>query len=109
METSEAAALRATLDWAEGWSEWSVIAVFLGLVVEYTILLWLKRKEFTWLEISLTILAGIAIAGGVGGEYVFGSKVADAARKLQNISDRELARANIAAEEARKQTNLLRK
>lgn len=68
--------------------------------MEYTILLWLKKKELTWTEIGLTIVAGLAVAGGVYGEYFFGSRASDAALQLQNISDQQVADANKRAAEA---------
>jgi len=84
--TPEVEALKAALLSNNRLAELCTIGVFLGLVVEYTILLWLKRKELSRTEIVLTIVAGIAIAGGVYGEYLFGSRASDAALKLQSIS-----------------------
>ena len=59
-------------------------------LVEYTILLWLKRKELSVLEICLTAVAGIAIAGGVYGEYLFGSRASHNASTLATISDNRI-------------------
>ncbi len=81
--------------------EWCTIAVFIGLLVEYTILLWLKRKDFSRTEMALTVIAGIAIAGGVYGEYFFGSKVSEDAMKLASISEQRVADSNREAENAR--------
>ena len=79
------------------------IAVFIGLLVEYTILLWLKRKDFSRTEMALTVIAGIAIAGGVYGEYFFGSKASEAAMKLASISEQRVADSNREAGNARKE------
>ena len=67
------------------------VAVFLGLLVEYTILIWPKRKELKRWEKVFTVLAGIAIAGGVYGEYLFGPRAADAALQIENISEHRIA------------------
>jgi hypothetical protein len=85
--TPEVEALKAVLVHSNQWAEVCTICVFAGLIVEYTILLWLKRKSFSPLELTLTILAGTAIAGGVFGEYHFGKAASNAAIKLGNISE----------------------
>jgi hypothetical protein len=77
--------------------------VFLGLIVEYTILLWLKRKDLSKTDITLTIIAGIAISLGVGGEYLFGSKASDAAMRLEDLSEQRVANLNKEAGDARKE------
>jgi hypothetical protein len=69
--------------------------------VEYTILLWLKRKDLTKTDITLTIIAGIAISLGVGGEYLFGSKASEAAMRLENLSEQRVADLNKEAGDAR--------
>lgn len=76
--------------------------MFAGLVVEYTILLWIKRKEFSKNDLALTIVAGIAISLGVGGEYLFGARASDAATKLENGSEEHIADLNKEAGDARK-------
>ena len=67
------------------------VAVFLGLLVEYTILIWPKWKELKRREKVFTVLAAMAIAGGVYGEYFFGSRAADAALQIENISENRIA------------------
>jgi Tfp pilus assembly major pilin PilA len=91
LATPDIEALKSALVKNQGLAEWCTIAVFAGLVVEYTILLWLKRKDYSRNEIVLTVAAGLAIAGGVYGEYAFGSKVSEAAVKLENISEQRVA------------------
>lgn len=100
MGTAEVELLKATLKSNNHWAGICTIAVFVGLLVEYTILLWLKREELTGTEIALTILAGLAIAGGVFGEYHFGSAAADAAMKLETISENRVAELNVMAQNA---------
>jgi hypothetical protein len=82
------------------WAEWCTVIVFGGLLVEYTILLWLKRNEFSKREIVLTIIAGVAIAGGVYGEYFFGSKASTAAMALQADAEERVAKLNLRSAEA---------
>lgn len=83
METSGLEALKSALAANNRWIGWCTITVFVGLLVEYTILLWPKWKELPRWERVFTVLAGIAIAGGVFGEYHFESSasVEDANRK----------------------------
>ena len=70
---------------------WCTVAVFFGLIIEYTILLWPKWQELKRWEKVFTVLAGIAIAGGVYGEYFFGSRAADAALEIETISENHIA------------------
>jgi hypothetical protein len=69
----------------------STVAIFFGLLVEHTILIWPKWKELKRWEKVFTVLAGIAIAGGVYGEYFFGSRAANAALQIENISENRIA------------------
>ena len=99
---SEIDSLKTILADNTRWAGWCTIAVFLGLIVEYTILLWLKRKDLSRTDITLTIIAGIAISLGVGGEYLFGSKASEAAMCLENLSEQRVADLNKEAGDARK-------
>jgi hypothetical protein len=89
--------LKSTLVSNNAHAGWCTVAVFLGLLVEYTILLWPKWKELKRWEKVFTILAGIAIAGGVYGEYFFGSRAADAALQIENISESRVAELKVEA------------
>lgn len=82
------------------YSGWCTFAVFAGLIVEYTVLLFPKWKELKLWEKAFTVLAGIAIAGGVWGEYHFGSKASDAAISIEAISERRIADTNALAQAA---------
>jgi len=62
--------------------------------------LWLKRKELSRAEIVLTVIAGLAVAGGVYGEYLFGSKASEAAMKLSSRSEEQVAATKQKASEA---------
>jgi len=95
--TSGLDALKAALVSNNRYADWCTIAVFVGLLIEYTILLWLKRKDLSRLDITLTILAGLAIAGGVYGEHHFGSAAASAAIQIESISEQRIADAQLAA------------
>src|SRR5437867_2032527 len=100
MGMQELEALKTTLVRNQEISGWCTIAVFAGLVAEYTILLWLKRHDLSRTELTLTILAGLAIAGGVYGEFHFGSKASEAALKLEEISEAKIADAQERAAKA---------
>jgi hypothetical protein len=99
----EVESLKSTLVHNNGRVEWCTIAVFVGLIVEYTILLWLKRKDFSRTEIILTLVAGLAIAGGVYGEYHFGSIASAAAVKLEGIAEDRVATLNQESVDLQKQ------
>jgi hypothetical protein len=100
--TPELEALKTVLVSNSRYAGWCTFAVFVGLLVEYTILLWLKRQELSRWEKVLTVIAGLAIAGGVYGEYLFGSRASDAALKLESLSEQNVAALNKEAGEARK-------
>lgn len=68
-------------------STWATVAVFAGLVVEYTVLLWLKWHEMSRLEKALTIAAGFAITAGVFGEYWYTSDAMQVSAKLEDNSE----------------------
>ena len=91
MGTSELDVLKAVLASNNRYAGWCTITVFVGLLIEYTILFWLERKKISCWERVLTIVAGMAIAGGVGGEYLFGSRASSAALKLESISEGRIA------------------
>jgi hypothetical protein len=80
------------------------IAVFAGLIVEYTILLWPKWKELPRWERLFTVIAGIAIAGGVFGEYRFESFTSSEAMQIENISEERVADSNLEAKKAEQRT-----
>lgn len=103
MGTPDLDTLKSTLVSNNAHAGWCTVAVFLGLLVEYTILLWPKWNELKRWEKVFTVLAGITIAGGVYGEYFFGSRAADAALQIENISEKQVAalKADAAAFNAR--------
>lgn len=103
MGSPELEALKAVLVSNNRYLGWCTIAVFVGLLVEYTILLWLKRKELSSGEIALTIIAGLAIAGGVYGEYHFGSAAARTAMQIESLSENRVAQLNREAGIARRE------
>ena len=70
MGTPDLDALKSTLVNNNTHAGWCTVAVFVGLLVEYTILLWPKWRELKRWKKLFTVLAGIAIAGGVYGEYL---------------------------------------
>jgi hypothetical protein len=101
MWTPDVEALKSMLVRNNRWMGWCTIAVFVGLLVEYTILLRPKINEFSSRELVFTFIAGVAIAGGVYGEYHFGSIASDAAFRLESVSEERVAQLNKDAEVAR--------
>jgi hypothetical protein len=88
-------------------AERCTIAVFAGLLTEYIILFWTQRKDFSKLEFGLAVAAAILIAGGVYGEYFFGSRASDAALGIEKISEDRIASLNKEAGEARERAAIL--
>lgn len=83
---------------------WCTIAVFIGLVVEYAILPWIKRKELPRWNRVIPSIAAIAIAGGVFGEYYFGSLASSEAIQIENVSEQRVADSNLEARRAEQRT-----
>ena len=100
MATSGLDGLTRVLAANNRYAGWCTFAVFLGLILEYTILLFPKWKELKRWERIFTVLAALAIAGGVGGEYYFGSGAAGAAMQIEGISETRLAELNSTANTA---------
>jgi hypothetical protein len=107
--TPDLEGLKSTLVNNNRYVGWCTVTVFVGLIVEYTILLWPKWNELKRWERIFTVIAGLAIAGGVYGEYFFGSNAADAALNIENISEHRVAELNAKAEDSAKEAAHLRK
>lgn len=90
MDDSAVAALRETFTSANSAAEWATLAVVIGLIVEFAVLL-VFAKEISRTEKWLLVFANILVAGGVGGEYVFGGRATNAAVQLQQVSDEKVA------------------
>lgn len=90
MEGSPVAVLKKAFEVANSRAELATLAVVIGLIVEFAVLL-IFAKEISRTEKWLLIFANILVAGGVGGEYVFGSRATIAAVQLQQISDEKVA------------------
>lgn len=69
MGVPEVESLKSALSFNDAWSGYCTIIVFAGLIFEYAVLLRLEWKELTRKKMVLTVVAGLMIAGGVGGEY----------------------------------------
>lgn len=108
LSNSEVEALKSAFSHNNDLAGWSTRVVFAGLIVEYSLLLWLKWKELSRLERVLTVICGIAVTGGVYGEYFFGANTTQAAIQLQNDSDAHVAEANQRAAIAENNTEKLR-
>jgi hypothetical protein len=70
-------------------AEWSILVVVIGLIIEFAVLL-VFSKEMSHTEKWLLVIANIFVAGGVGGEYIFGGRASDAATQLQQASDSQI-------------------
>jgi len=101
MDDSALALLRETFRTANSYAEWATLAVVIGLIVEFAVLL-IFAKEISRTERWLLIFANILVAGGVGGEYVFGGRATTAAIQLQQASDEKVAMLGKDTAEAKK-------
>jgi hypothetical protein len=104
----EAEVLKSTLQNNQHYAELCTIAVFIGLLIEYLPEL-LKWKKHSKTERTALIAGLVLIAGGVFGEYLFGSWAGEAALKLQAHADEEVAHLNNEAAQARKDAETFRK
>src|SRR5262249_53325161 len=75
------------------YAELCTIAVFIGLLIEY-LPEFLKWRKHSGNERTALVAGLILIAGGVFGEYLFGSWAGEAALKLQANAEEEISRAN---------------
>src|SRR5882724_9153366 len=83
------------------WMGISTIAVAIGILGEYVAhFIFEKEARENRLEMMISILFGVLVLGGVVGEYMFGSRLSQAAEKLQQLADTEVAQANKDAAQA---------
>lgn len=88
----------------------STVAVAIGILGEYIAhFVFEKEARENRLEMSISILFGVLVLGGVVGEYIFGEKLSQASKQLQRIADSEVAQANKDAAEARKDAEVAQK
>jgi hypothetical protein len=71
MDGPDIVALKHAFATANSNAGWSTLVVVIGLIVEFAVLL-IFAKEISRTEKWLLVLANIFVAGGVGGEYIFG-------------------------------------
>ena len=87
-----AEALKASFDAANSYSETSVVAVIIGVVIEF-LALFIFSKEMPLPEKVVMAFATFVIAVGCGGEWLFGGRATSDARQLQNIAEMSTAEA----------------
>jgi hypothetical protein len=90
METIDVSAVKLAFESASTWSEWSTIAVAVGVFVEL-VALFVFSKEMPHLEKKVLVMATALIVIGCAGEFVFGSRASNAASQLQQASDQKIA------------------
>ena len=100
MDTPHIESLKSALNFYTSWAGYCTFTVFVGLIFEYAILFFSERKRLTPKEVVLTVIAAIMIAGGVGGEYCFGSKASNVAATLEGVSEQRIADSNREAKQA---------
>jgi hypothetical protein len=86
----DVAAVRDVFETASSWSEWSTIAVAVGVFIEL-VALFVFSKEMPSTEKRIMVVATAIIVAGCAGEFVFGSKASNAASQLQQASDQKIA------------------
>ena len=90
MDDAALSTLKAAFDAATSWNEWATAVVVIGVAVEFLALL-LFSKEMSRAEKLMLVLGSLLVVGGVGGEYVFGSRATRIATELQQHSDQTIA------------------
>jgi hypothetical protein len=101
MGTIDVAAAKAAFESASGYSDWAVVAVAIGVSIEFVDLL-IFNREMRPLQKGVLIFATLLIVAGCGGEYIFGSWARNAASLLQQASDEKVAESNRLAQLAEK-------
>jgi hypothetical protein len=85
--------LMSSYNW---WMGAATIAVAVGILGEYlTHFIFEKEARRNKLQVVLTILFGVAVLGGVVGEFLCGHKLSQVSDELQRIADKEVADANL--------------
>ena len=82
------------------------LVVFIGLAIETAVEFYF-RKDVSYVEISLRLIANILVAGGVLGEVIFAHRVSKEAKEQQRKSDEKIADLNKIAADARERAALL--
>jgi hypothetical protein len=92
------------------WMGLSTVAVAIGILGEYVAhFVFEEEARRNKAEMAISILFGVLVLGGVGGEYIFGKKLSQVSEQLQQIADTEVAQSNLDAAAARKDAEFARK
>jgi hypothetical protein len=92
------------------WMGVSTIAVAVGILGEYVAhFIFEEEARHNKREMTVSILMGALVLGGVVGEYIFGEKLSQVANQLQRLADTEIAASNKRAEEAHLDAEMARK
>lgn len=92
------------------WMAASTVAVAVGILGEYVAhFVFEKEARRNRLEMTVSIIFGVFVLGGVVGEWIFGTKLSQASEQLQSIADTEVAQSNLDAATARKDAEVTRK
>jgi len=103
-------ALEQLLSSYNWWMGISTVAVAIGILGEYVAhFVFEKEARRNKREMTVSILCGVLVLGGVVGEWIFGSKLSQASEQLQRIADTEVAESNKDAAAALKDAEATRK
>jgi hypothetical protein len=102
-------ALETLLSSYNWWMGISTIAVAVGILGEYAAhFIFEAEARRNKREMTVSILFGALVLGGVVGEYIFGKKLSQVSEQLHQMADTEVAQANEDAAAARKDAEGLR-
>jgi hypothetical protein len=90
MEVTDISSVREAFETASSWSEWSTVAVAVGVFIEL-VALFVFSKGMPPIEKKVLVIATGLIVIGCTGEFVFGSRASTAASQLQQASDQKIA------------------
>jgi len=92
------------------WMGISTIAVAVGILGEYIAhFVFEKEARKNSVVMVVSVVFGLAVLGGVVGEFLCGHKLSQVSDELQRIADKEVADANKVAESARSEVEAARK
>jgi hypothetical protein len=90
MGNPESEVLKIAFAAAKVWNERSTVLVMGGVVIEFAALL-IFSKDMPRREKIALFFGNVLVIVGVGGEWIFGGREADAASTLQQMSDQKVA------------------
>jgi hypothetical protein len=102
------AVLDALLERYDWWMGVSTIIVAIGILGEIALPFFFEKEKKPISEVILSVIFGVLVFGGVGGEYIAGTKLSEVTHQRRVLADTEIAQAGKEAAAARLEQEKLR-